>query len=344
MKPFHVITIARVPVFVSIWYLLLLAYYMLPSHGNPGQGMLWAVCVTASLLVHEFGHALVARSFSLRPAVVLHGWGGLCQHRAARSDRDEALIVAAGPAAGLLFGGLVYLAVMQLDVVAPRWRASPYPVMGASFLVWINVIWSLANLLPLWPLDGGQLFRLLLRRWMRDLEAAQRVTHAVGIACAVGVLAVALVLFQSTFLAIIAGVLLFMNIRGLFGGDVAGRRRVRTSKVARGLLTKAHAAFAAQDWRETARLCHQLRFDAEVDAVALDEIWKLLGIASCELERYDEALSYLKKLPARGPVTLARARCVGALRSPEEARSLLEAAGAQLPAETRAALEELCHR
>src|SRR4051794_34773922 len=101
MSGFRVFTLANVPVWVSPWHVLFLAY--LSWSMGLRAGMLYAVCIALSVLVHEFGHALVAKVFRLNPQILLTGFGGLTGHERAQRDRDDVLIIAAGPFAGLLF-------------------------------------------------------------------------------------------------------------------------------------------------------------------------------------------------------------------------------------------------
>ena len=84
MNAFYLFSIRNIPVYVQPWYLLLLAFFGMRS--DITSGLIFAACVTVSLLVHEFGHALVAARYRLNPTVILHGWGGLCAHERAEKD------------------------------------------------------------------------------------------------------------------------------------------------------------------------------------------------------------------------------------------------------------------
>lgn len=64
--------------------------------------VVWVACVFVSILVHEFGHALMARSLGSSPSIVLWGMGGLCYSQAERQTLLQRLaVVLSGPAAGL---------------------------------------------------------------------------------------------------------------------------------------------------------------------------------------------------------------------------------------------------
>ena len=182
-------SIAGVPIGVTPWFLVLVAWIFLPqamAYGGPFGGFLladnlaWFLTIVGSLLVHEFGHALMAKRYRLHPSVILHVFGGLCAHDDASSDAEEARVLLAGPAAGLLLGAVAYGAQQAIGAPSPRGPGSPTGLYFAqklvSSLVWFNVFWNVVNLLPIWPLDGGRLSRLGLLRVMRGAQA-ERCVH-----------------------------------------------------------------------------------------------------------------------------------------------------------------------
>jgi hypothetical protein len=74
---------------------------------------LWTAAVSISILVHELGHALVAKAHGWPPRIVLYGMGGLAVYSPGRQTRKSRILIdAAGPAAGFVLGGLVLLAVV----------------------------------------------------------------------------------------------------------------------------------------------------------------------------------------------------------------------------------------
>src|SRR5262249_2985441 len=72
--------------------------------------LLWVLCVLVSILVHEYGHALMSRAFGYSASIVLWGMGGLCYSQGERqSPRERLAVVLAGPGAGFLLCGIVML-------------------------------------------------------------------------------------------------------------------------------------------------------------------------------------------------------------------------------------------
>src|SRR5262245_9101875 len=109
MGGFHLFTLADIPVRVSPWYLILVYFFVQSMQG--GHPLFVGLVITVSLLAHELGHALVARHYKLQPHILLHGFGGVTGHDRARTRGQDALIVAAGPLAGLLLSGLSFAAL-----------------------------------------------------------------------------------------------------------------------------------------------------------------------------------------------------------------------------------------
>jgi len=178
------------------------------GHNLPAVA-LWVACVFVSILVHEYGHALTSRAFDCSPSIVLWGLGGLCYTQGERQTPGQRLaVVLAGPGAGFVLCGLVMLVTSVLVGITP---IEHLQVIGALFgfgslppsvafklhavfkvaagteflfrlytnLVWINLVWGLVNLLPMWPLDGGQATQILLSLY--DRSRGQRWTHVVSL-------------------------------------------------------------------------------------------------------------------------------------------------------------------
>lgn len=123
---------------------------------------LFVVAMTLVVVAHEFGHALVGRWFGGRDAeVYLTFFGGYCQFRYANfTRRMEMAMTAAGPLVNLLSAGLVFL-LFRFGLI----HDTHFYVQ--KFLVWfcaISLVLGLFNLMPVLPLDGGHILRLLVGR------------------------------------------------------------------------------------------------------------------------------------------------------------------------------------
>ncbi|MEZ4319206.1 MAG: hypothetical protein R3F61_16950 [Myxococcota bacterium] len=103
--------------------------------------------IFVSILVHELGHAFVTRYFEVPVGgIFIHGFGGHVTHGPATVGQQLAISLA-GPFAGLLLG------VASFGVLLISRNEFTSEVMVYS--TFVNVFWSLFNLLPIYPMDGG---------------------------------------------------------------------------------------------------------------------------------------------------------------------------------------------
>src|SRR5512135_3673064 len=167
------------------WFLtlFLVILWLSPSfrrtlHSSDGVAYLTTVVSAllffGSLVVHELGHAVVARRNGIEVRnIQLFLFGGLTQmSREARTPGEEFRIAAAGPAA--TFGMVLVFLAVDLAIVGPHrlWDAirlapniSITPVLlGLSWLFLMNVVVLLFNLVPAFPLDGGRIARAAVWR------------------------------------------------------------------------------------------------------------------------------------------------------------------------------------
>ncbi len=202
-----------------------------------------------------------------------------------------------------------------------------------TILLWINIIWSFVNLLPLWPLDGGQLFRLGLLQFLTP-RRAEKITHWVSL----GVIAPALlygIFTKSLFIFILAAFAAWRNVQAMRGEISSGAVRP-VSQMAKKLVADAEAAYEAGDYREAARLCHQLRSLDNPSTLTMEKTWQILGPATARLGEHQDALNYLKRAKRTPRVVEALIECYFQLDMMEELDELLASKEfAKLPAERR---------
>jgi Zn-dependent protease len=148
--------------------------------------LVWVACSFVSILVHELGHGLALKVFGQPSVIVLHGFGGvtISQRRSALAGARSIIVSLAGSVTALVvlwlpartaFGAIWdnLLDTGTLDV--PR-----LAFYGIQFLAFQNLWWSIANLLPIRPLDGGNVTTELF-----GIDTARRVSIGVAIAGAI---------------------------------------------------------------------------------------------------------------------------------------------------------------
>jgi stage IV sporulation protein FB len=225
---------------VRIHPLFWLAAIVLGANGGDGISILtWVAAVFFAILLHELGHAWMMQFHGFHPWIVLYGMGGLTSYdprqgfAAKRSDTlANILIDAAGPGIGFLFAGLVVVAFYasghgdQVGSYGP-WNLVPYVRLSNERLAYllydvlqICVLWGMVNLLPIYPLDGGQIAReLFLRFSPRD---GIRQSMALSIVAAIAMAAYGYVHMGSLFVAFFFGYLAyssFIALQNYMGGS-----------------------------------------------------------------------------------------------------------------------------
>ncbi|MCB9555389.1 MAG: hypothetical protein H6707_04745 [Deltaproteobacteria bacterium] len=212
----------------SFWLLLLLILVF----GGGLYGLLLSLGVVLSLLVHELGHALIARWRGLSVAVIeLHFFGGTARLRAAPTRSvDEILIALAGPLASLLLAA-------ALGGFA-KW-GSVYVYQ----LCLINLLIVGINLLPALPMDGGRVLRGVLALKL----GRERATFvAVRVARIVALLVALAGLLSLRFYLIVAALLLWV----LAGAELVGLHLQQMQEALEQNLAGASWSSAGPQWRD----------------------------------------------------------------------------------------------
>ncbi|HTK76181.1 MAG TPA: site-2 protease family protein [Gemmataceae bacterium] len=123
--------------------------------------VIWIVAVFFSILLHEFGHIWMGKLFGSDGYIVLYSFGGLAVGaNDSRRRWQRILVLLAGPGIQLAFYVLLWLGEKSMGADHRARLSEPIDELLHS-LKWINLVWPLMNLLPVWPLDGGQICREL---------------------------------------------------------------------------------------------------------------------------------------------------------------------------------------
>ena len=151
------------PVRVSPWFWLTSAIVIWNVSDRLDHKLVGIVAVFISILIHELGHALAIRHYGGRSEVVLAMFGGYATCNVNPSRMGNIIIAAAGPAAGFLLWGVLRLLVRQFP--QQIFSAHEYVLTLLNVLLWANWSWSLLNLIPVWPLDGGRISHQVIGRF-----------------------------------------------------------------------------------------------------------------------------------------------------------------------------------
>jgi stage IV sporulation protein FB len=188
-----------IPVRVRWSFLLMAAVLGFVGDQAPVFIVAWVAIVFVSILIHELGHALTARSMGAGVEIELNGLGGLTRWSVPPDvfgPGRRALVAGAGSAVGVLFGGLIWLVASQFGPY------SGLALFAINNLIFVNLFWGLLNWVPIRPLDGGHLLESLLEKVVP--RRADTIARIVFIATAAAALAWALN-EQRIFIVILAG-------------------------------------------------------------------------------------------------------------------------------------------
>jgi len=141
-----------------------------------------ALAFFASVVIHEFAHALVARRYGVGTlAIRLFLFGGVATIASEPpTPGAEAAIAVAGPLCSLVLAALCGAGVEALRAFG----GEPHAALVLISLAAANAFLALFNLLPAFPMDGGRLLRALLWHLGGDRRAATRLASVVGLSLA----------------------------------------------------------------------------------------------------------------------------------------------------------------
>lgn len=156
------------------------------------QGLLlWVAAAFLSVLIHELGHTFMQRRFGARAQIMLYAFGGLAIPDRNFAGSQRLVISLAGPVTQFIAGFLMKQLIQHST--GDVWFVQEFL---ESF--WeISILWSLFNLLPVFPLDGGHVLDTLLG------PTQHRLTLIIGIVCAAAVALFVFVASSSPALAAI---------------------------------------------------------------------------------------------------------------------------------------------
>jgi Zn-dependent protease len=228
-----------IPLYIHSTFLLLPAWVLYQSIGENWaiKGLMLAALLLmfGCVVLHELGHALMARYFGIGTRdISLYPIGGVARlERMSEEPVQEIAIALAGPAVNVAIAALLTLVLVALywagvlthGPVDDTGQVGPLPPLGV-FVVWLlaaNIFMILFNLIPAFPTDGGRVLRALLALGWGQLRATEVATR-VGVFMAVPI-ALLSFLFHSPIPVVIA---LFLVLAGQM--ELAGLRRLHAQR------------------------------------------------------------------------------------------------------------------
>ncbi|NOY91916.1 MAG: hypothetical protein GXP55_12035 [Deltaproteobacteria bacterium] len=204
----------RIPVRIHVWFLITGFFlWQLQTEGSDSTRGLPTLLVTIAILaqgvlMHELGHALVGRSYGLSPRIELLALGGLTWWDGGEplTPRRRILVSFAGPAVGLVLGA----PALVWALMAPP--AHPVAAYALSFFWFVNFGWAIFNLMPMMPLDGGNIMAAVFEIFSRERGRLMARYVSFGV---IGLLVAGAAALEDGLLAVFLAFLAFGNYQGM---------------------------------------------------------------------------------------------------------------------------------
>ncbi|HTJ28736.1 MAG TPA: site-2 protease family protein [Candidatus Limnocylindria bacterium] len=191
--------------YALVTYALARGLEMLPAGQAYLFGGVCALALFASVVAHEFAHALVARRFGVRTsAITLFLFGGVATlDEEPPTPRAEAWIALAGPALSALLAVAAFGLMALVERTVPGRSGIALGLLGA-YLALANGVLAVFNLVPAYPMDGGRVLRALLWHLRRDRLSATAISARIAIGFALALVAAGVLCAMATRNAIYA--------------------------------------------------------------------------------------------------------------------------------------------
>ncbi|MBW7894970.1 MAG: site-2 protease family protein [Opitutaceae bacterium] len=218
----HLFRIRGIPLALHFSFFLLLAYVAFEGWQAEGPaGLVWSLLTVIAffscVVLHELGHSFTAMHYGIGVRrILLMPIGGMAEFDSLpREPRRELLITLAGPAVNFILAALLWWPVHRLTGTIYLYSASGLLLQ----LFYANLVMGLFNLVPVFPMDGGRIFRAMLATRLTYLRATR---WAAGVG---KVLSIVGMLVMGLWLHSLLGALLFAFI--LMAGEAEYRAVLR---------------------------------------------------------------------------------------------------------------------
>lgn len=175
----RVLTVAGIPIRIHVTFLLLLVWIFMQGGQNLGM-VLFVILLFLCVVLHELGHALVAKRFGVQTRdITLYPIGGVAMLQGRPKPVQEFWIALAGPAVNVVIAGVlagsIFFGTGHLPDLQQITERSPV----TDLLLSSNLLLAAFNMVPAFPMDGGRVLRAVLAFWLTEARATQ-IAGAIG--------------------------------------------------------------------------------------------------------------------------------------------------------------------
>ena len=159
------------------------------------MGIIGAVVLFISVLLHELSHSLLSLRYGIRVhQIILFIFGGVADIKEETKDfKKEFKIAVVGPLTSYALSGLFWVFFITISYFndSNSTITGEYLIIIEGILLYssiVNLIIGSFNLLPAFPLDGGRMLRAGLTKWKKDYDQATNIASKIGIAISFGIM------------------------------------------------------------------------------------------------------------------------------------------------------------
>lgn len=217
---FQIGTMLGTPIRIHATFVLLLIWFGMSAAAasrNVPLEIAFVLALFGCVLLHEMGHALMARRFGVKTSeIVLYPFGGVARLDHIPGGWAELLIALAGPLVNVVIAALCVAALFAAQIPHPLANTLGWingaliaPRMGfVQRLLAMNVLLVVFNMIPAFPMDGGRVLRAVLALGLGQ-QTATRIAAFVG--QAIAVLFVVAGLWGGNYLLAFVGLFVFLG-------------------------------------------------------------------------------------------------------------------------------------
>lgn len=175
------------PLFVDPSAVVVLALILfMGGWGNLAASGVFVLAIAVSVVIHELGHAVVIKLMGWDAEIVIHGFGGVTLSQSKPTPWQQVVISVAGPIMNGVQMAVAFVVLVYLGRhlhLAVGGGATSLPILFLDQFFMVNLILGIFNILPIYPLDGGQAFQSIVQ--VVRPEKAVRITAYVGLVLSV---------------------------------------------------------------------------------------------------------------------------------------------------------------
>ncbi len=169
----QVARVSGIPIRVHFTFLFLLVWIFLTGGGNLGVVLL-VVLLFFCVVLHELGHALVAKRFGVMTKdITLYPIGGVAMLQGRPKPVQEFWIALAGPAVNVVIALLLFGLSFAVNGHPPSLSGIAPGASLIDALFTANLILPAFNMVPAFPMDGGRVLRAVLAFKLPEARATQ---------------------------------------------------------------------------------------------------------------------------------------------------------------------------